>query len=55
MRKKASLQDLYRLYQVVARTPKIILILTDLCNAAVDSVIVSPMKDTCEVRILSSS
>lgn len=53
MRKKASLQDLYRLYQVVARIPRIIVVLSDLLNSAVESVIVSPLKDTCEVRILS--
>ncbi|KAG4080064.1 hypothetical protein HA402_014504 [Bradysia odoriphaga] len=46
MRKKASLKDLYRLYQVVARIPKILAILSDLLNPAVDSVIVSPMKET---------
>lgn len=50
MRKKASLQDLYRLYQVVIRIPKIIAILTDLLNSTVENVIVSPLKDTLEVR-----
>lgn len=50
MRKKASLQDLYRLYQVVVRIPKIIVILSDLLNSAVDSVIVSPLKSSFEVK-----
>lgn len=50
MRKKASLQDLYRLYQVVVRIPRMILILSDLVNTAVESVIVSPLKDSCEVK-----
>ncbi|KAJ6634018.1 DNA mismatch repair protein spellchecker 1, partial [Pseudolycoriella hygida] len=48
MRKKASLQDLYRLYQAVARMPKIITVLENLVNTAVDNVLVSPLKDTLE-------
>lgn len=51
MRKKASLQDLYRLYQVVVRIPKIVTILDDLLNSTVENVIVSPLKVSCEVII----
>lgn len=50
MRKKASLQDMYRLYQVVVRIPKIILVLDNLLNTAVESVLVCPLKESCEVR-----
>lgn len=50
MRKKATLQDLYRLYQVVVRIPKMTAILADLLNSAVDSVITSPLNDTFKVK-----
>lgn len=53
MRKKASLQDIYRIYQVVVRVPKLINILEDLCSTTVDSVLVTPMKDTLSVSIWS--
>lgn len=49
MRKKSSLQDIYRLYQVILRIPKLIGILTELDNTAVDSVLLVPMKDTLSV------
>lgn len=51
MRKKASLQDIYRLYQVILRVPKLVGILSELENAAVDSVILTPMKDTLTVSL----
>lgn len=53
MRKKASLQDLYRLYQVVVRIPKIVVVLDSLLNTAVGTVIVGPLQESCEVRTLS--
>lgn len=46
MRKKASLQDIFRLYQIVVRTPKILELLSDLENVAVNNVLYTPMKDT---------
>lgn len=46
MRKKASLQDIYRLYQVVGRVPTIVASLAELENHTVSSVIGSPMKDS---------
>lgn len=50
MRKKATLKDIYRLYQVVTRVPKMLAILSDLLNPAVDSVITAPMKESSKVR-----
>lgn len=49
MRKKASLQDIYRLYQVVGRMPKIILILNDMVNMTISNSLASPMTDTIQV------
>ncbi|XP_058455640.1 DNA mismatch repair protein spellchecker 1 [Malaya genurostris] len=45
LRKKASLQDIFRLYQVVLRVPKIFQLLEMLENTAIRSVISNPMKD----------
>lgn len=53
MRKKTSLQDIYRIYQVVVRVPKLINILDELCSTTVDNVLVTPMKDTLSVSICS--
>lgn len=49
MRKRATLQDIYRLYQVVIRVPKIIVVLEDLECPTVNNVICSPMKDVLSV------
>lgn len=46
LRKKASLQDIFRLYQVVLRMPKIIRLLETLENPTVRNIITDPMKDT---------
>lgn len=45
MRKRATLQDIYRLYQVVNRVPKTISLLQDLECPTVNSVICDPIKD----------
>ncbi|XP_055551024.1 DNA mismatch repair protein spellchecker 1 isoform X2 [Wyeomyia smithii] len=46
LKKKASLQDIFRLYQVVLRIPKILHLLKSLENTAIKSIIYHPMKDT---------
>lgn len=46
LRKKASLQDIFRLYQVVLRMPKILRLLETLENPTVRNIINDPMKDT---------
>lgn len=46
MRKKATLQDIYRLYQVVGRVPTVLTSLAELENYTVSSVIGTPMKDS---------
>lgn len=46
MRKKATLQDIYRLYQVVGRLPTILAALDDLEHSTVTSVISSPMRES---------
>ncbi|XP_053691688.1 DNA mismatch repair protein spellchecker 1 [Sabethes cyaneus] len=46
LKKKASLQDIFRLYQVVLRIPKILRLLETLENTAIKSIIYNPMKDT---------
>lgn len=45
MRKRATLQDIYRLYQIVNRVPKIVALLEDLECVTVNNVILNPMKD----------
>lgn len=44
MRRKATLQDLFRIYQVILRTPKILQLLLDLENSTVHSVLCAPIK-----------
>lgn len=46
LRKKASLQDIFRLYQVVVRMPKILRLLDTLENPTVRNIINDPMRDT---------
>lgn len=46
MRKKASLQDIYRLYQVVVRVPVVLAALAELDNVTIDNVLTNPIKDT---------
>lgn len=50
MRKRATLQDIYRLYQVITRMPKIITLLEELDCVTVKNVILTPMKDVLTVR-----
>lgn len=45
LKKKASLQDIFRLYQVVLRIPKILHLLESLENTAIKNIILNPMKD----------
>lgn len=44
LRQKANLQDIFRIYQVMLRTPKIVNALMSLENATVKSVLCEPMK-----------
>ncbi|XP_039452393.1 DNA mismatch repair protein spellchecker 1 [Culex pipiens pallens] len=46
LRKKASLQDIYRLYQVVLRIPIVLRLLESIENTAMRSIVLDPMKDT---------
>ncbi|XP_022223308.2 DNA mismatch repair protein spellchecker 1 [Drosophila obscura] len=48
MRRKATLQDLFRIYQVILRTPKIVQILLGLENSTIENVICSPFKSFLE-------
>lgn len=48
MRRKANLQDLFRVYQVILRTPKIIQLLSSLEHSTVKSVLCSPFKSFLE-------
>ncbi|EDX05036.1 GD23963 [Drosophila simulans] len=45
MRRKANLQDLFRIYQVILRTPKILKVLLELDNSTIESVICEPFKN----------
>lgn len=45
MRKRATLQDIYRLYQVIVRMPKILAVLRELECPTVTNVICDPIKD----------
>lgn len=44
MRRKANLQDLFRIYQVILRTPKILQLLLSLGHSTVQSVLCAPFK-----------
>lgn len=46
LRKRASLQDIYRLYQVVLRIPIVLRLLESIENTAIRSIVLDPMKDT---------
>ncbi|XP_055379270.1 DNA mismatch repair protein spellchecker 1 [Condylostylus longicornis] len=48
LRKKATLQDVFRIYQVIMRAPKIIKTLMELENSTINNVLVNPMKSTME-------
>lgn len=52
MRKKASLQDIYRLYQVVARIPTVVEALDELDHTTIDNVLTKPIKDILAVYTL---
>lgn len=49
MRKNASLQDIYRLYQVVVRVPTVLTTLAELDNSTIDNVLTNPIKETIAV------
>lgn len=49
LRKRATLQDIYRLYQVVIRTPKLLAVLRSLDCAAITSNIIDPMDEVLSV------
>ncbi|XP_059618269.1 DNA mismatch repair protein spellchecker 1 [Phlebotomus argentipes] len=46
MRRNASLQDVYKLYRVVARIPNLLRLLSELENSTVDNILTDPIKDT---------
>lgn len=50
-RKRATLQDIYRLYQVAARSPKILTVLRELGCVTIDKNLCEPLKDNLEVNI----
>lgn len=51
MRKKSSLQDIYKIYQVVARIPKLLSLLEMMGNTTIESMICDPLKICIEVNI----
>lgn len=55
LRKRATLQDIYRLYQIVIRVPKILAILDELDCITIKNVLCDPMKDALSVSILRQS
>lgn len=51
LRKRATLQDIYRLYQVVIRVPKILALLKELDCITINSTLCDPIKDALAVSI----
>lgn len=51
LRKRATLQDIYRLYQVVIRVPKIVAVLQDLECVTINNALCSPINDALAVSI----
>lgn len=51
IRKKSSLQDIYRIYQVVARLPKLLKLFEMIDESAVNNIICEPLKAIIEVRV----
>lgn len=51
LRKRATLQDIYRLYQVIIRTPKILAVLKDMDCVTVTNVLCDPIQDALTVCI----
>lgn len=51
LRKRASLRDLYRLYQVVVTVPKVLRLLKELGSTTVENVILNPLTDTLTVSL----
>lgn len=49
LRKRATLQDIYRLYQVVIRVPKILAVLKDLDCVTINNVLCDPIQDALTV------
>lgn len=54
LRKRATLQDIYRLYQVVIRVPKIVTLLEDLDCVTIKESLCGPMKDALAVSTFAS-
>lgn len=52
LRKRATLQDIFRLYQVVCRTPKILDILKDLECVTINNALCDPLKDVLSVCVV---
>lgn len=52
LRKRATLQDIFRLYQVVHRTPKILATLKDLECATINNVLCEPLEDVLTVCVI---
>lgn len=48
-RKRATLQDIYRLYQVAVRSPKLLTVLRELGCVTIDKNICEPLNDNLEV------
>lgn len=51
LRKRATLQDIYRLYQVANRMPKIISVLQELDCVTINDVLCQPMQDALAVSV----
>lgn len=51
LRKRATLQDIYRLYQVVIRVPKILAVLKDLDCVTINNALCDPILDALTVSI----
>lgn len=49
LRKRATLQDIYRLYQVIIRVPKILDVLNDLECVTIKNAICDPIRDALTV------
>lgn len=52
LRKRATLQDIFRLYQVVHRSAKTLAILKDLDCATINNALCDPLEDVLSVCVL---
>lgn len=55
LRKRATLQDIYRLYQVVVRVPKLLAVLKDLDCVTINNALYDPIQDALSVCIFIAS